>query len=161
RATIERYLGSLRMLLEAMAADDARTIARLPLLGETERQQVLVEWNASAAAYPQWNCVHQLFEEQVRQMPDAIAIAQEDRQLSYGELNARANRLAHYMREIGAGPDSRVALCLDKSLEMIVGLLAVLKAGAAYVPLDPAYPSQRLSLMLRDSVPRALLTGRA
>ena len=102
--------------------------------------------------------VHELFEEQVEKTPDAVAVVYEDATLSYGELNRRANQLAHYLRELGVGPDQRVAICMERSLEMVVGLLGVLKAGGAYVPLDPAYPVERLRYMLDDSAPVAVLT---
>jgi amino acid adenylation domain-containing protein len=157
-ATVERYLGYLRTLLEAMVTDETQAIERLPLLSEAERQQVLYEWNATEAEYPREKLVHQLFEEQVEKTPDAVAVAYEDTTLSYAELNRRANQLAHHLRELGVGPDERVAICLERSLEMVVGLLAVLKAGGAYVPLDPAYPVERLQYMLEDSAPVVLLT---
>ena len=102
-------------------------------------------------------CVHQLFEEQAARTPHAVAVVYENEELSYGELNRQANRLAHYLRELGVRPDMRVALCVERSLEMIVGLLAVLKAGGAYVPLDPGYPVERLRFMLEDAEPAALL----
>jgi amino acid adenylation domain-containing protein len=157
-ATVERYLGYLRTLLAGMVADERRAIDRLPLMPEEERQQVLYEWNATEAEYPREKLVHQLFEEQVEKTPDAVAVVFEDATLSYRELNRRANQLAHYLRELGVGPDERVAICLERSLEMVVGLLAVLKAGGAYVPLDPAYPAERLQYMLEDSAPVVLLT---
>jgi len=159
--TIERYVGYWRRLLEAMAADDAPAIDRLPLLSAAERQRVVFEWNATETAYPQEQCVHELFEAQAAKTPDAVAVEFEDSQLSYAELNSRANRLAHHLRGLGVVPDSRVALCVGRSLEMVVGLLAVLKAGGAYVPLDPAYPAERLVYMLADSAPVALLTDSA
>src|SRR5215204_25466 len=158
RATVERYLGYLRTLLEGMVADEHQAIDRLPLMLEGERQQVLYEWNATEAEYPREKLVHELFEAQVEKTPDAVAVVYEDATLSYGELNRRANQLAHYLRELGVGPDKRVALCLERSLEMVVGLLGVLKAGGAYVPLDPAYPAERLRYMLDDSEPVVLLT---
>ncbi|HEX3398966.1 MAG TPA: amino acid adenylation domain-containing protein, partial [Acetobacteraceae bacterium] len=123
-----------------------------------ERHRVVVEWNATEAVYPRDKCVHELFEAQAARTPDAIAVEFGDQQLRYGQLNACANRLAHHLRSLGVGPDSRVALCVERSLEMVVGLLAVLKAGGAYVPLDPAYPAERLAYMLDDSAPVALLT---
>ena len=158
RTTVERYLGYLRTLLEGMVADERQAIDRLPLLPEAERCQLLYEWNATEAEYPRERCVHELFEEQVEKTPDAVAVVYEDATLSYGELNRRANQLAHYLRELGVGPDQRVAICMERSLEMVVGLLGVLKAGGAYVPLDPAYPVERLRYMLDDSAPVALLT---
>ena len=158
RATVERYLGYLRRLLEGMVADERQAIDRLPLMPEKERQQVLYEWNATEAEYPRDRCVHELFEEQVEKTPDAVAVVYEDATLSFSELNRRANQLAHYLRELGVGPDQRMAICAERSLEMVVGLLGVLKAGGAYVPLDPAYPLERLRYMLEDSAPVALLT---
>ena len=160
RATVERYVEYLRTLLEGMVADEAQAIDRLRLMPEVERRQVLYEWNATEAAYPRESSVHELFEEQVEKTPDAVAVVYEDATLSYAELNRRANQLAHYLRELGVGPDQRVAICMERSLEMMVGLLGVLKAGGAYVPLDPAYPVERLRYMLDDSAPVALLTER-
>ena len=157
-ATVHRYIGYFLALLKAMVADDAQTIDRLPMLGEGEREQVLYEWNETKAEFPSGKCVHELFEEQVRRSPEATAVAFEEEELSYRELNARANRLAHYLRELGVKPDERVAICVERGFEMIVGLLAILKAGGAYVPLDPAYPEERLRYMLTDSDPAALLT---
>src|SRR5262249_48198958 len=110
--------------------------------------------------YPREKLVHELFEEQVEKTPEAVAVAFEDAALSYGELNRRANQLAHYLRELGVGPDARVGICVERGLEMIVGLLAVLKAGGAYVPMDPAYPTERLNYMLEHSAPAVLLTER-
>ena len=158
RVTVERYLGYLKRLLEGMVADERQAIDRLPLMPEAERQQVLYEWNATEAEYPHERCVHELFEEQVEKTPDAVAVVYEDATLSYSELNRRANQLAHYLRELGVGPDERVAICAERSLEMVIGLLGVLKAGGAYVPLDPAYPVERLRYMLADSAPVVLLT---
>src|SRR5215212_10177343 len=117
---------------------------------EVERRQVLYEWNATEAEYPREKLVQELFEEQVEKTPDAVAVVYEDATLSYAELNRRANQLAHYLRELGVGPDQRVGICLERSLQMIVGLLGVMKAGGAYVPLDPAYPVERLQYMLDD-----------
>ena len=133
-------------------------MSNLPLLTIAERQQLLVEWNRTEAPYPRDRCLHQLFEEQVDRAPDAIAVVFEDKQLSYRQLNERANRLAHHLQRLGVGPDTLVALCMERSLEMVVGLLGILKAGGAYVPLDPSYPSERLAFMLRDSGALLLLT---
>ncbi|NAP24843.1 amino acid adenylation domain-containing protein [Pseudomonas syringae] len=157
RATIERMAGHLQVLLEGMVADDQQAVAELPLLSCEQRRQVLESFNDTAAAYPAGKLLHQLFEEQVAQQPDALAVVDETGSLTYGELNARANRLAHYLIGLGIQPDDRVAICAQRSLEMVVGLLGILKAGSAYVPLDPGYPSERLRYMLEDSAPVAVL----
>jgi amino acid adenylation domain-containing protein len=161
RGTVERWLGYWRRLLEGMAAEEDEVIDRLALLGEEERRQVLEGWNETQAEYPKERCVHELFEEQMEKTPEAVAVVFEDMILSYGELNRRANQLAYYLRELGVGPDARVGICVERSLEMVVGLLAVLKAGGAYVPLDPAYPVERLQYMLADSAPVVLLANSA
>jgi amino acid adenylation domain-containing protein len=128
------------------------------LLGEAERHQVVEEWNATEAAYPKDRCVHELFEEQAARSAEAVALVHEDRQVSYGELNRRANQLGHHLRRLGVGPETRVAICMERSVEMVIGLLGALKAGGAYVPLDPAYQTERLAYMLEDSAPLAVLT---
>jgi non-ribosomal peptide synthetase component F len=128
------------------------------LLDEAERRRVLVEWNATEADAPQDKCVHQLIEAQVALTPQAIAVVYNGDHLTYAELNARANRLAHHLRALGVRPDDRVAICAERSLEMVVGLVAIHKAGGAYVPLDPAYPAERLECMLKDCAPVAALT---
>ena len=157
-ATIRRYLDYFRILLEAMVSDETQTIDHISILPAAERQQILYEWNATDTVFPKDKCVHQLFEQQVDQTPDAVAVVYEDQQLSYRELNLRANQLAHHLRDLGVKPDDRVAICVERSFEMIIGLLAVLKAGGAYVPLDPSYPIDRLNFMLQDTAPVALLT---
>ena len=157
-ATIERYLGYFRNLLEAMVANDNQAVDRLPILTASERHQLLYGWNDTKTEFPWDKCVHELFEEQVRKSPDAVAVVFEKQQLSYAELNRRANQLAHHLRALGVKPDARVAICAERSFEMVVALLAVLKAGGAYVPLDPAYPPERLRFMIEDSKPAALLT---
>jgi arthrofactin-type cyclic lipopeptide synthetase C len=124
----------------------------------SEQHLLLEDWNRTEVAYPQERCIHELFEDQVRRTPDAVAVVFGDEQLSYAELNARANRLARHLRSLGVRPDARVAICVERSLEMVMGLLGVLKAGGAYVPLDPAYPAERLAYMLEDSGPVAVLT---
>jgi non-ribosomal peptide synthetase component F len=136
-------------------------VARIDLLAPEERTLLLETWNRTTAVYPSERCIHQLFEEQVPRDPDAIALALGDETLSYGELNARANRLAHYLIEQGVQPDARVAICVDRSFAMVIGLLAILKAGGAYVPLDPAYPSTRLAHVLVDAEPVLVLTDAA
>jgi amino acid adenylation domain-containing protein len=157
-ATIARMLGHFQILLEAMVADPEQRLSDLPLLTDNERQQLLVEWNDTRTDYPRDLCIHQLFEAQAQRTPDAVAVVFEHEQLTYGELNRRTNQLAHYLRALGVGPEVLVAVCLERSLEMIIGLLGVLKAGGAYVPLDPAYPKERLSFMLKDAEVTVLLT---
>jgi amino acid adenylation domain-containing protein len=157
-ATIERLIVNFKTLLEGVVADADRAISELPLLSERERRQVLYEWNETAQEYAKEKCIQQLFEEQVEKSPEAVAVVFEDAALTYRELNRRANQLAHYLREMGVKPEERVGLCMERSLEMIVGLLGVLKAGGAYVPLDPGYPSERLQFMLEDSDTSFLIT---
>ncbi|BET96664.1 non-ribosomal peptide synthetase [Xenorhabdus sp. TCT-1] len=157
-ATVERMVGYLTNVLTAMTADETQHIATLPMLSASERQQLLVDFNATQADFPQNALIHQLFEAQAAQHPDTLAVVCEDQTLSYGELNRRANRLAHYLITLGVQPDDRVALCAERSLEMVIGLLAILKAGGAYVPLDPIYPAERLAYMVEDATPVALLT---
>ncbi len=156
-----RYLGYFQRLLEAMVADDRQVLEQVPLIDAVEREQLLVGLNATDVPYPQDSTIHQLFEEQVLAQPEAIAVAFQAQRLSYAELNRQANRLAHHLIGLGIGPDDRVAICVERGVEMMVGLLGVLKAGAAYVPLDPAYPAERLAYMIEDSQPSALLTQRA
>jgi amino acid adenylation domain-containing protein len=158
RETVERYVGYLRRVLEAMVADDAEPVDRLDLLSAAERRTVVEEWNATDAAFPTGACIHELFEAQVERTPDAEAVAFEGERLTYAELNARANRLAHHLRTLGVGPDARVGICVERGPEMVAALLAILKSGGAYVPLDPAYPADRLRYMLEDSAPAALIT---
>ncbi len=149
---------ALESLVTALERTPGRAVNSLEVLPEWERQQVLYEWNAAEVEFPSEKCIHELFEEQVEKIPDAVAVVFEKQSLTYVELNARANRLGHYLRSLGVKPDERVAICVERGLEMVVALLAVLKAGGAYVPLDPAYPVERLRYMLEDSVPVALLT---
>ena len=156
-ATVHRYIGYFLALLKAMVADDAQLIDRLPLLSEGEREQVLFEWNRTGRETPEGTLV-ELFEEQVKRSPGAVAVIYDQEQLSYRELNERANQLAWRLRELGVGLETRVGLLLERSLEMVVGLLGVLKAGAAYVPLDPDYPSGRLIYMLESAQVKVLLT---
>ncbi|CAJ9176400.1 non-ribosomal peptide synthase [Burkholderia pseudomallei] len=164
-STVRRYVTYWRRLLEGMTAGPANvSVARLPLLDEAERKQVVYAWNATERDYPIEQCIHQLFEAQVDRKPEAIALTFDGQRLSYAELNARANRLAHYLQGRGVGPDRLVALCAERGIEMVVGLLAILKAGGAYVPLDPAYASDRLRGIVEDSQPALVLAdavGRA
>ncbi|QGS82446.1 non-ribosomal peptide synthetase [Burkholderia pseudomallei] len=157
-STVRRYVTYWCRLLEGMTAGPANvSVARLPLLDEAERKQVVYEWNATERDYPIEQCIHQLFEAQVDRKPEAIALTFDGQRLGYAELNARANRLAHYLQERGVGPDRLVALCAERGIEMVVGLLAILKAGGAYVPLDPSHPPERLRRMLDDTNPVAVL----
>src|SRR6185503_10005959 len=158
RDRIERMAGHYRTLLEASVADPDQSIATLPILTEAERHQILVEWNDTAADYPKDKCIHHLLEEQVERTPDAIALEFEEQRVTYRELNQRANQLAHYLMTLGIGPEKLVGICVERSIEMVVGLLGILKSGAAYVPLDPAYPKERLRLMLQDSQVSVILT---
>ncbi|HEX6373282.1 MAG TPA: amino acid adenylation domain-containing protein [Longimicrobium sp.] len=157
RETVERWAGYLRRVLEEMAADELRPVERLSLMPEGERTLLLEGWNRTEADYPRDACVHQLFETQAARTPDAEAVVFEGEHVTYGELNARANRLAHHLRALGVGPDVRVGLCVERSLELVVALLALLKAGGAYVALDPDLPDERLRTMLEDSRPPVLL----
>jgi len=157
-ATITRMLGHLQTLLEGIVAHPEQQLEDLPLLTQFERQQLQVEWNETQADYPQDKCIHQLFEAQVEQTPEAVAVMFEGQQLTYRELNCRANQVAHHLCSLGVGPDTLVGICVERSLEIAVGLLAILKAGGAYVPLDPAYPQERLAFMLEDAQVSVLLT---
>src|SRR5215218_5714605 len=156
--TVRRMLGHFRVLLEGIAADPDQRLSELPLLTEGERHRLLVQWNDTRAEYPKDRCVHELFEEQVESTPDAVAVVFEEQQLTYRELDRRANQLAHHLRALGVGPEVLVGICVERSLEMVVGLLGILKAGGAYVPLDPAYPEERISFMLEDAKASVLLT---
>ena len=157
-ATISRMLGHFQSLLEGIVANPEQRLADLPLLSEAEQHQLLVEWNNTQADYPKDLCIHQLFEAQVELTPNSIAVIFEDKQLTYQELNSRSNQLAHHLRKLGVGPEVLVGICVERSVEMIVGLLGILKAGGAYLPLDPSYPSERLSFMLEDAQVSVLLT---
>ena len=157
-AIIYRMLKHFQTLLEGIVAHPGGRLSDLPLLTEAERQQLLVEWNGTKADYPKDKCIHQLFEAQVERTPEAIAVVFEDQQLTYSELNARANQLAHYLRKQGVGPEVLVGIYMERSLEMVVGLLGILKAGGAYVPLDLTYPKERLAFMLEDTQVPVLLT---
>ncbi len=156
--TIDRMAGHWQTLLEGIVDDPEQCIEYLPLLTETERQLLLVELNATQTAYLKDQCVHQLFEAQVERTPDAIAVVFEGQQLTYRELNKRANQLAHYLRGRGVGPDVLVGVCMERSLDMVIALLGVLKAGGAYVPLDPTSPKERMAFMLEDMQTSILLT---
>ena len=188
-SAIARMIDHFQTLLEGIVANPKQQISKLPLLTEAERYKLLIEWNNTFAEYPQDKCIHQLFEEQVAQTPNNIAVVFEAQQLTYRELDARANQLAHYLRSaylsgeasyterlVGAGsrkeenlsrsnslevsPEVLVGICTERSFDTIVGILGILKAGAAYVPIDPAYPSERIAYLLNDSQLSILLTQR-
>ncbi len=157
-STVERMASHFRTLLEGIAADPDSRIARLPLLAESERRQLLEGWNQTDAHRPRGATVHGLFEEQAERAPGAVAVAFGRESLTYGELNDRSNRLARYLSQRGVGPDVLVGLFVERSIEMVVGMLAILKAGGAYVPLDPNYPDERLAFMLQDASPALVVT---
>ncbi|QSX79618.1 amino acid adenylation domain-containing protein [Lysobacter solisilvae] len=161
RDTMERMLGHWVSLLAAMAADDTQAVSRLPLLTPEEREHLLVGLNGPAVDYPRDGLVHAMFEAQAARQPEAVALEFAGRQLSYGELNHRANQVAHRLIASGVRPDDRVAVCADRGLAMIVGVLGILKAGGAYVPLDPLYPADRLAWMVADSAPAVVLAPSA
>jgi amino acid adenylation domain-containing protein len=166
RTTILRLIGHFQTILDGIVANPNQPIAALPLLTDAERTQLLVTWNETQVAYPLHKCLHQLIEMQAARTPDAVAAVvpaidstyKADQHLTYQELNARANQLAHHLQVLGIGPDVLVGICVERSLEMIVGLLGILKAGGAYVPLDPEYPQERLEFMIADSHTPVLLT---
>src|SRR5215210_6665695 len=151
-------LGHLHTLLRGLVEDPDQRLSELPLLSEAERHQLLVEWNDTRAEYPRDRCVHELFEEQVERAPDTVAVVFEEQQLTYRELNRRANQLAHHLRALGVGPETLVGICLERGIDLVVALFATLKAGGAYVPLDPFYPLERLDFMLEDTTAPVLVT---
>ena len=151
-ATIRRLAGYYTRLLEAAAANPNQSISELSMLPDAERRQLLVEWNDTAADLPSKAlCLHQLIEEQAARTPNQVALMFEQQEMTYGELNRRANQLAHYLKGLGIGPDVLVGIYVQRSIEMVIGMLGVLKAGGAYVPIDPSYPSARIALVIEDS----------
>ena len=162
RSTIERWSGYLQRLLESLGAASARVaqepLSSLTMIGEAEREQLLYGFNDTGAPYPQGRCIHELFEAQAARAPEAVALVFGERTLSYGQLNERANRVAHRLIGEGVGPDTLVGLCAERSLEMVIGLMGVLKAGGAYVPIDPSYPEERVAYLLSDSGVSLVLT---
>ncbi|KAK3817436.1 MAG: Non-ribosomal peptide synthetase module [Benniella sp.] len=162
--TIKRHIGYLLATLKTMAKDPTQPVATIDILSPEERKLVLETWNETSEVYPDHLCIHQLFEHRVDMAPDATAIVYENQSLTYRELNCRANRLAHYLFGLGVRPDTRIAICVERSPEMIVGILAIMKAGGAYVPLDPSYAGGRIKDILQDASPTIVVadqTGRA
>ncbi|MEM7342891.1 MAG: amino acid adenylation domain-containing protein, partial [Chloroflexota bacterium] len=158
QTTIERLTTHLQTVFANVLSDPSQPISQIPLLSEAEENQLLAEWNDTQADYPQDRCIHHLFQEQVRRTPEAIAIAYENQRLTFYELNQRANELALYLQSLGVTPDTLVGLYLERSPEMLIGLLGILKAGGAYVPLDPTYPAERLAFMIADAQIQHLLS---
>jgi amino acid adenylation domain-containing protein len=158
---IGRMIGHFEVLLEGIVANPDEPIRNLPLLMTRERSELLFDWNDTRKDYPQDRCIHDLFDEQVERTPDAVAVVFGRDRLTYRELKRRADRLAQYLRRLGVGAEVPVAVCIERSLEMVVGILGILKAGGAYVPLDPAYPKERLAFMLEDTRAAVLLTQRS
>ncbi len=159
--TVAQIAEHFHNLLTAVVENPETPINKLPILSEAEKQKILVAWNDTKKDYPQDISIHQLFESQVEKTPDAIAVIFESEKLTYSELNNKANQLAHYLQKLGVKPESLVGICVERSLEMVVGLLGILKAGAAYVPLDSNYPSERLAYMISDSQISVLLTQKS
>jgi len=156
--SIARILEQFTTFVKSIVIEPDRRLAELPLLSDEELHKILVEWNNTHVDYPQDTCLHQLFEAQVEKTPQLVAVVFEDQQLTYQELNIRANQLAHHLQSLGIGPDMLVGISVERSIEMVIGLLGILKAGGAYVPLDPTYPQERLAYMLEDSAVTVLLT---
>lgn len=156
--TIVQIARQFQILMEGIVADPWQQVSSLPLLSDDDRRQLLVEWNDTARDYQHQSCVHELFEEQVARTPEQAAVVFKDEKVSYRELNERANQLAHHLRSLGVGPETRVGILLERSVEIVVALLGVLKAGGAYVPLDPEYPAERLRFMLADAQVAVLIT---
>ncbi|MFY1828316.1 MupA/Atu3671 family FMN-dependent luciferase-like monooxygenase [Myxococcus fulvus] len=156
-ASIHRMVGHLETLLEGLVEDPERRLSELPLLTPEERRQVLDTWNETRSARSPASCLHELFEARVLASPESMALVSGAERLSYRELDARANRLAHRLRALGVGPEVRVGLCVPRSADMVVGMLGILKAGGAYVPMDPTYPADRLAYMLGDSQAKVVL----
>ncbi len=156
--TVERMLRHYERVLEAMVAAPDRLISSLPLLDDEETRQIVKIWNQTDLIYPRDKCVHELFQDQANSASDAVAVEQERAKLTYGDLNRKANQLAHYLKKKGIKPETRVGICIDRSLLMAVGILGVLKAGGAYVPLDSEYPAERLEYMIKNAGAEVLLT---
>ncbi|NET61201.1 MAG: AMP-binding protein, partial [Symploca sp. SIO2E6] len=156
--TIARMMGHFQNLLEAVVSDPEQKVLQLPLMRSSELHQILVAWNNTKTNYPAEQCIHELFEAQVEKTPEAIAVVFEEQQLTYSQLNSQANQLAHYLQRLGVLPEMLVGICVERSVEMVVGLLAILKAGGAYVPLDPSYPPSRLNYLIEDAQLSVVIT---
>ncbi|BBC27208.1 non-ribosomal peptide synthetase [Pseudanabaena sp. ABRG5-3] len=157
-STIDRMVGHFQNLLEAIAINPFLKISQIPILSASEQQQILIDWNNTAVNYPQDICFQKLIELQVQRTPNAIAVIYENQKLTYQELNQKANQLAHHLLAIGIQSEQLIGICVERSLDMLVGLLGILKAGAAYVPIDPSYPRDRIEYMLSDSQAQILIT---
>jgi amino acid adenylation domain-containing protein len=158
--TIVRMGNHFQSLLEGIVANPDQAVSCLPILTASERRHLLVGWNDTKRDYPRNRCIHQLFEAQVEQTPDAVAVGFGTQQMTYRELNAQSNQLARHLRSLGVGPEALVGICVERSPQMIIGILGTLKAGGAYVPFDPNYPVERLAFMLADAQTKLLLTQR-
>ncbi|RNB59090.1 amino acid adenylation domain-containing protein [Brevibacillus gelatini] len=158
RSTVERMIGHFGRLLEAVAANPNQAITTLPLMSEAEQQRVVSEWNNTAVAYSTEHCVHELVAQIARKLPDQPAVVTKQQSVTYAELEAKANQLAHYLQKQGVGQGSLVGICVERSIEMVIGQLAIIKAGGAYVPMDPAYPKDRLAFMVQDAGMAIVLT---
>ena len=156
--TMTRMMGHYQTLLESIVANPEQRLSDLSMLTDAEREQLLVGWNETHRDYPKDRCIHELFEEQVERSPDTVAVVFEAKKLTYRELNERANHFAHHLRKLGVGPDVIVGICMERSIEMVLGLLAILKAGGAYMPIDPDYPKDRVAFMLEDADAPVLLS---
>ena len=158
RDSIKQMLGHLKTILENIPKKLDECVAKIPVLTEPECHKLLVEWNTTRIDFPREKCIHELFEEQVERTPDAVALVFGEQRMTYSELNRKANQLAHYLRKLGVGPEVMVGICMERSLEMVVGLLGILKAGGAYVPLDPMYPKERIAFILEITQVQVVLT---
>jgi len=159
RETIARWLSHFETLLKGLAADAHQEVDRLPILSESELRHILQDWNSTQRDYPRNKCVHELFQEQAARTPDSLAVSSEGRSLTYAQLDKRANQLARHLIKIGVTPSSLVGIAIDRSLDMLVGLLGIWKAGAAYLPIDAAYPPDRIAFIMEETSLATLLTN--
>ena len=157
-ASMERMLNQLRTLLRELVKEEGRRVGEVGMLSEWERAQVVEEWNRTREDLGEAVCLQELFAEQARRTPEAVALVEGERRLSYRELDERSNQVGHYLRKRGVGPEVRVGICVSRSAEMVLGLLGILKSGGAYVPLDGSYPEERVRYMVEDSGAAVVLT---